>query len=58
MIITGLNFRKILHIWKNALKNNIRLLEKQRRQIIAAKSELLIEHVLVKALLHFYDFYT
>ena len=38
MIFTGLNFGQILHISKTELKNKIRLLEKQHRQIIAAKS--------------------
>ena len=59
MIFTGLNFGQILQILNKELIIKFGYQKRNIREIIAAKSaELLIEHVFMKALLHFYNFYT
>ena len=51
MIYTGLNFCQILHIHSAFTTETEKLYE-------PILPELLIEHVIEKALLNFYDFYT
>ena len=58
MIFTGLNFGQILHILNNELKKNCFLKCQIGEMIVANEAEFLIKHVLMKALLHFCDFYT